>query len=107
MLVSTLIALLPLALAAPAKRASPAPLLKPRDADLIEGKFIVKLTDGIKLSSVSDAVTEAKEKADLTYSDSFEGFAVSLSDEEVETLRDDPDVSESVQMSLNIDTHNS
>ncbi|KAI5459214.1 cephalosporin C acetylhydrolase [Mariannaea sp. PMI_226] len=88
----SLLALLPLALAAPAKRASPAPLIKPHDAELIEGKFIVKLTDGLKIAASSNTVSRAAKKAAHTYSGAFHGFAASLTDAEVKALLNDPDV---------------
>ena len=49
---ATLLALLPLAMAAPSmKRDSPAPLIAPRGAQLVEGKYIIKMK--------SDAATAA------------------------------------------------
>lgn len=93
---ATLFALLPLSLAAPSKRASSAPLLVPRNSQAIEGKYIVRFKEG-KSSTVSSAVSSAissiSADADYTYSTSFAGFAASLSDEEVEKLRNNPDVS--------------
>lgn len=94
MRVEVLLSLLPLAFAAPASRA---PLHIPRDAEPVKGKYIVKM----KTPEVSAfASTESKIKsclksvaadADFVYKQ-FGGFAGSLTDEEVEKLRDNPDV---------------
>ncbi len=92
---ATILAALPLALAVPSKRASPAPLLKPRNANVIEGKYIVKM----KSSSSSIEVLEAHKSlvssnVDYTFnSNKFAGFAASMTDEEVEALQNMPDVS--------------
>ncbi|KAI3343416.1 subtilisin-like protease PR1K [Ustulina deusta] len=91
---ATILAALPLALAVPSKRASPAPLLKPRNANVIEGKYIVKM----KSSSSSIEVLEAHKSlvssnVDYTFnSNKFAGFAASMTDEEVEALQNMPDV---------------
>ncbi|KND91783.1 Cuticle-degrading protease [Tolypocladium ophioglossoides CBS 100239] len=89
---ATLLALLPLAIAAPSKRASPAPVIVLRNAQLVEGKFIIKMKDQVKTTSVSTAVEGIAANADYTYSHSFNGFAASLSPEELEKLRGNPDV---------------
>ncbi|POR39763.1 Cuticle-degrading protease [Tolypocladium paradoxum] len=89
---ATLLALLPLAIAAPAKRASPAPVIVPRNAQLVEGKYIVKMKDQVKSESMHAAIEDIAANADYTYSHSFNGFAASLSDEELKNLRDNPDV---------------
>ncbi|QUC22816.1 uncharacterized protein UV8b_07057 [Ustilaginoidea virens] len=89
---STLLALLPFAAAAPAKRASPAPVLVPRGAQLRQGKFIVKMKGDSKLGSVASAVSAIKADADHTYTHSFRGFSASLSPQELEGLRHDPNV---------------
>lgn len=92
---STLLALLPLAMAAPStvKRSSPAPLIAPRGASVIDGKYIVKFKkDVVTASTVNDAITSIKADADYTYSNRFNGFAASLTDEELEKLRNDPKV---------------
>lgn len=90
---ATLLALLPMAMAAPqAKRASPAPLLVPRNAELIEGKYIVKMKDGLVAATVNGLVSTLSSAADYTYSRKFNGFAGSLSDKEIDDLRADPNV---------------
>ncbi|UNI19515.1 hypothetical protein JDV02_005697 [Purpureocillium takamizusanense] len=89
---STLLALLPLACAAPSKRATPAPVLVPRNAQVIDGKYIVKFKGDAKSNAVSSAVSDITADADYTYSHSFHGFAASLSKSEVEKLQNNPDV---------------
>lgn len=90
----TLLALLPLVAAAPhTKRA---PLHVPRDVELIEGKFIVKFKDPkegeFSAQKLDDAVIDIASRADYTY-DNINGFAASLTEEEIDTLRSDPNVS--------------
>lgn len=93
MRVEALLALLPLVAAAPHKRA---PLHIPRDVDLIEGKFIVKFKEpkegSVSIQSLGEAVTSITSHADYLY-DNIGGFASSLTEEEIETLRNDPNVS--------------
>ncbi|KAF4977321.1 hypothetical protein FZEAL_6144 [Fusarium zealandicum] len=89
---ATLLALLPLVFAAPAKRAEPAPVLRPRGVKLVDGKYIVKMKSGVKIASVSTAVSSIQADADYTYSSSFKGFAASLNDSELEKLQNDPNV---------------
>ncbi|KAJ3521368.1 hypothetical protein NM208_g13321 [Fusarium decemcellulare] len=89
---ATLLALLPLAFAAPSKRAEPAPILRPRGSKLVDGKFIVKMKSGVQTASVSTAVSSIEADADYTYSKSFTGFAASLKEGELEKLRNDPNV---------------
>ncbi|KPM34788.1 Cuticle-degrading protease [Neonectria ditissima] len=89
---ATLLALLPLALAAPSRRAEPAPVLRPRGVKLVDGKYIVKMKSGVNTASVSTAVSSIQADADYTYSSSFDGFAASLSGSELEKLRNDPNV---------------
>ncbi|KAM5361425.1 hypothetical protein ACJZ2D_013115 [Fusarium nematophilum] len=89
---ATLLPLLPLALAAPTKRAEPAPILRPRGVQLVDGKYIVKMKTGVQAASVSSAVSSIEADADYTYENSFRGFAASLSDKELKNLQDDPNV---------------
>lgn len=89
---STLLALLPLAMAAPSKRASPAPLVAPRGVQLVEGKFIVKMKSDSHIAAVDSAIASIQADADYTYSDAFNGFAASLTPEEIQTLQSDPNV---------------
>lgn len=88
-----LLALLPLALAAPSKRATPAPLLVPRNAQAVEGKYIVRMKDHAKGKAVASAISAIAADADFTYSHCFQGFAAAMTAQEVEKLRGNPDVS--------------
>lgn len=83
---ATLLAALPLAAAAPAKRA---PLLVSETGQLIEGSYIIKLksSSGFETSAVSALAA----KADAVY-ENLSSFSASLSEEEVESLRGDPNV---------------
>lgn len=89
-----LISLLPLALAVPAKRAQPAPLLKPRAAadQLLADKYIVKFKEGTVSASVEDAVSILAEGADYKYNTVFKGFAGTLDASALDLLRAHPDV---------------
>lgn len=90
---AAIIAALPLALAVPSKRASPAPLLKPRNADVIEGKYIVKMRSSSGIEILEAHKNMVASKIDYTYnSNKFTGFAASMTAEEVEALQNMPDV---------------
>ena len=92
---ATLLALLPLAMAAPSvvtKRDSPAPLVAPRGASLVDGKYIIKFKNQVGTSSVDTAISSLSSKADYVYKNHFQGFAGSLTPEELENLRNDPNV---------------
>lgn len=85
----SIIAVLPLALAAPV--VEPAPLLEARGSQTIAGKYIVKLKD-----SATIGIMEATAKVantDHVYSEVMKGFSATLNKEELERLRRDPDVS--------------
>lgn len=89
MRLSIIAAVLPLALAAPV--VEPAPLIEARGTQPIAGKYIVKLKDNARLS-----IMDARKKVEETehvYENVIKGFSASLNDEEVERLRNDPDVS--------------
>jgi subtilisin family serine protease len=87
---SVLLAILPLALAAPQKRA---PLVIPRDAELIQGKYIVKLKEssGDFTTQADNVISSIAADADLVY-ENFGGFAATLTKEEIEALRSNPAV---------------
>lgn len=91
---ATLLALVPMALAAPStvKRDSPAPVLTPRNAKVLEGKYIVKFSKDTVSATVNSAINAIKAKADYTYSKGFSGFAASLSATELEALQNNPAV---------------
>jgi subtilisin family serine protease len=91
MRISTLLALVPLAAAAPApaKRDSPAPVLIPRGGKLVENKYIIRMkTDSIS-TAVSSAISSIKADADFQYT-SFSGFAATLDADELKALQDNP-----------------
>ncbi|KAI1465038.1 subtilisin-like protein [Daldinia caldariorum] len=87
------LALLPLALAAPSKRASPAPVIKPRGAQLVDGKYIIRMKADAKPESIQTSIQSVASDADFVYNtNKFRGFASSLSEEELEALRNNADV---------------
>ena len=92
---ATLFALLPLAMAAPStKRASPAPVIKPRGATLVENKYIVKMKSGVKSEAMSSTMSTFSANAEHVYNTGrFNGFASTLTAEELDTLRNDESVS--------------
>ncbi|KAF3064315.1 Proteinase T [Daldinia childiae] len=90
---TTALALLPLALAAPSKRSSPAPVIKPRGAQLVDGKYIVKMKADTNAESIQSSIQSVASDADFVYNtNKFKGFASSLSEEELEALKNNADV---------------
>ncbi|KAH9987999.1 peptidase S8/S53 domain-containing protein [Xylariaceae sp. FL0662B] len=91
---ATLLSLLPLALAAPsAKRAQPTPIIRSRAAQLVDGKYIVKMKADAQAGSLESSIKAVASDADFVYnSNKFKGFASSLADDELQALRDDPNV---------------
>ncbi|KAI8952899.1 subtilisin-like protease PR1K [Xylaria longipes] len=90
---AAILAALPLALAVPSNRASPAPLLKPRNGNVIEGKYIVKMKSSAGVEILEAHKNLVASKVDYTYnSNQFTGFAASMTAEEVEALQNMPDV---------------
>lgn len=95
---STVLAFLPLALGAPAvggpidKRA---PLIQARglNANVVPGKYIVKLKSGASEETISKLVGKVKSKSDFVYKGAFKGFAGKISDAELDSIRANPDVS--------------
>ncbi|KAI1304533.1 peptidase S8/S53 domain-containing protein [Xylaria venustula] len=89
---AALLTLVPLALAAPSRRSSPAPLHVPRDTgnNLVEGKYIVKMYDDAVDDSLHASV--AAEPDHIYNVPGFKGFASALTPEEVENLQNHPDV---------------
>jgi hypothetical protein len=77
---SVLLALLPVAFAAP--------LLKPRDANLIANKFIVKFKGEFHTTAIDEIKATLANTPDFNYSfGGFNGFAGTLSDEELSQLQ--------------------
>ncbi|TQV98798.1 hypothetical protein V2A60_007502 [Cordyceps javanica] len=88
MRLSIIAAVIPLAIAAPV--VEPAPLLEARGSQAIPGKYIVKLKD-----SATIGIMEAQAKVSSTdhvYKNVIKGFSASLTKQELERLRNDPDV---------------
>ncbi|KAM7202625.1 Peptidase S8/S53 domain containing protein [Naviculisporaceae sp. PSN 640] len=94
---STVLAFLPLALGAPAtggpidKRA---PLIQARgvNANVVPGKYIVKLKSGASEDTITKLVGKVKSKSDFVYKGAFKGFAGKISDAELDAIRANPDV---------------
>ena len=90
MQILSVLTLASLAFAAPApavKRTEPAALLKPR-GEVIPGKYIVRMKDAADMS-----IAATTYGASHTYtSKSFKGFAASLDEESLETIRNNPNV---------------
>jgi subtilisin family serine protease len=90
---ATLLTLLPLVLAAPAKRAQPAPIHRARDVELIDSKYIVKLKDELSISSLDETLGVFSQDAEHVYDvEGFKGFATTLDDAGLESLQNHPDV---------------
>lgn len=93
MRLSLLLAILPLALASPTKRVSPAPLLAPDDAQVIADEYIVKFKEGSDLSAFDATVQAIVGNARHVYSNVFKGFAGKLDKATLESLRNHPSAS--------------
>ena len=91
---STLLALIPMAMAAPSsvKRDAPAAVIAPRNAQLVESHYIVRMKKDSVSTAVSSAISAIAADADFTYTKGFSGFAATLTEEELETLRNNPSV---------------
>ncbi|POR32110.1 Cuticle-degrading protease [Tolypocladium paradoxum] len=92
---SAILSILPAVLAMPsARRSEPAPLLiPPVGADqLIANKYIIKFKDDMSASSVDEVISALSSKAEHVYDLVFPGFASLLSAEELQTLRNHPNV---------------
>lgn len=95
MRLSVLLAILPLAIAAPnaVKRDAPALLIKAQSgAEVIADNYIVKLRDGSALAAVEGAMSLLAVPAEAVYKNVFYGFAGALDAETLEMLRNHPDV---------------
>ncbi|KAF4784063.1 subtilase [Colletotrichum scovillei] len=99
---ATILALLPLAaVAAPSRRAQPAPLIKPRGATLVADKYIVRLKNEAKTGALQSVMKTFSADADHVYNFAgsetgsvpyLRGFASTLNATELESLQNDPDV---------------
>ncbi|CAI6090151.1 unnamed protein product [Clonostachys chloroleuca] len=89
-----LLALVPLAIAAPPssfhKREQIAPLVVPLGGNHIQDKYIVRMKKDTVSSSVTSALSSIKAKSDFVYAHSFNGFAATLDDEDLATIRKNP-----------------
>jgi len=83
-----------MAMAAPStiKRDAPASVVVPRNAQLVESHYIVRFKKDSITTAVSSAISSIAADADFTYSKGFSGFAATLTEEELETLRNNPAV---------------
>ena len=96
---AAILALVPLALAAPAsivnkREGGPAPILRPRDAKLLKDKYIVKLRTGSTVAAVNDAMDLFEGDADHVYTvDGFKGFSATLDGAALDAITNHPEVS--------------
>ncbi|KAB5583627.1 peptidase S8/S53 domain-containing protein [Coniochaeta sp. 2T2.1] len=93
-----LLALVPLALGAPAPAPAPepvaAPILTPRGAQVIPGKYIVKVKDGLA-SDIVDTIVNllgSTKPSHIFKGDGFKGFASKLDDRLLDVISKFPDV---------------
>ena len=83
----------------PLRRSGPAPVIRPRGADAIPDKYIVKLEDedagsGSSIKTFAHAVSLMAAEPDTVYNmTGFRGFVGSLTDDNLESLRHHPAVS--------------
>lgn len=83
------------ALAGPVgRRSSPAPLIRSRNADLIDDKYIVVMNKDVSTSAVDETISIYSSNADSVYNSTIRGFAGALDDAAIEELRNNPGVSD-------------
>jgi len=87
---STLLALIPFAAAAPSVHQRRAPVIVPRGGNHIDGKYIVRFKKDTISTAVDSAISSISADADYTYSRGFNGFAASVTEDELENLRNNP-----------------
>lgn len=93
---STVLAFLPLALAAPANHGpidKRAPIIEARAGHVVPGKYIVKLKSGASDAALNKVVNRVKGKTDYVYKSAFKGFAGKITDAELDAIRASEDVS--------------
>lgn len=93
---SLILLALPLAFARPShlRREEPAPVLRPRGAEVIPNKYIVKLKEGGGDFSIQSSLNILPVEPEHVYdSKGFKGFAAELDDNTVAALQEDPNVS--------------
>ncbi|PKS05395.1 hypothetical protein jhhlp_008771 [Lomentospora prolificans] len=92
---SLILLALPLAFARPShlRREEPAPVLRPRGAEVIPNKYIVKLKEGGGDFSIQSSLNILPVEPEHVYdSKGFKGFAAELDDNTVAALQEDPNV---------------
>lgn len=92
---AALLALLPVALAAPAGEVldKRAPLLAARSGQHIPGKYIIKLRENAADDILEKAIGKLRSKADHVYRGKFKGFAAHVDEDILDALRLLPEVS--------------
>ncbi|RYP45670.1 hypothetical protein DL768_008014 [Monosporascus sp. mg162] len=77
----------------PSPRSAPAPLIRPRDVNLIPDKYIVKLRVETTLAAFDDAVSLLGAGTDAVFNmTGFRGFAGTIDADALEALRNHPEV---------------
>ncbi|KAK0629430.1 peptidase S8/S53 domain-containing protein [Bombardia bombarda] len=64
-----------------------APVIEPRGAQIVPGKYIVKLKAGVSDTALTAAMGNLKTKAEHVYKTSFKGFAGAIDDATLDILR--------------------
>lgn len=88
-LTSLLLAVLPLALAAP--------VLTPKSGQIIKGNYIIKMKDGASVDAVESAISKCKNKKPKhRYGfDGFKGFSAEIDDDALDAVANMEEVSTS------------
>ncbi|KAI1267272.1 subtilisin-like protease PR1K [Xylariaceae sp. FL1019] len=90
---STILAALPLALAAPSRRSEPAPLFTVPESVAVKDSYIVQMNRHMEIDEMEELISLIAGDVSHTYSmELFSGFAASMTTNEVEALRSHPDV---------------
>ncbi len=87
----TLLAILPLAAAVPSPIVPRAPVLEVRGAEIVPGKYIVKMKDGTSTAALNKAVAKIG-KTSHVYTGGFKGFAGHIDDKTLEEIQSLPEV---------------